>query len=158
MFLSLFSQCTAIGRTARAEGRIQTRSVGIPAGPMASFICVSRLLERGHKLGRGTGLQGESLADCFAKKVKYRFHPFILLIYSYIIHTLLQHLHSMYWSGNVSYIKIPSSNDAGSIGSRQGFRAISLRWKLSIIIFAVAVLMKRLSPPKNGRRHKKQEL
>lgn len=73
---------------------------------------------------------------------------------------VFKHLHSMYWSGNPSYLKIPAaasssdspSSDIGGAGSR-------LRWKLTIIVFGVAVMMIRLFYAKKVRhfsgKHKK---
>ena len=63
---------------------------------------------------------------------------------------IFKHLHNMYWSGNPSYIKIPSEDNFTS-GGRS--RMIPLKWKLTIIIFAVAVLILRIYSSKKERRN-----
>ncbi|KAL7548372.1 hypothetical protein ACHAWF_011660 [Thalassiosira exigua] len=63
---------------------------------------------------------------------------------------VFQHLRSMYWSGNPSYIKI-ASDDNDIVTAPRG--KIPLRWKLSAIVVVVAVLLARLSASKKGRRY-----
>ena len=65
------------------------------------------------------------------------------------------HLRAVFWSGNPSYLKIPSSGDGGGPSSR----VTPLRWALSLIVFAVVAFILRLYRAKkvrrNSGRHKK---
>ena len=66
---------------------------------------------------------------------------------------IYKHLHSMYWSGNPSHLKIDGSMaGADALGGVGGSR-IPLRWKITVIIFAVAVILWRLHTSKKVRRN-----
>lgn len=47
-------------------------------------------------------------------------------------------MRNSYWSGNPSYIRIPSS-DGNPVGGSS--RMIPLRWKLTVVVFAAVVLI-----------------
>ena len=64
---------------------------------------------------------------------------------------VFDHLHSLNWSGNPSYIKIQSNNTGSAVVGGNSSRGIGLRWKLPGIIFVVAAVLMRLSSLENGR-------
>ncbi|KAL9184762.1 hypothetical protein ACHAXT_012732 [Thalassiosira profunda] len=61
-------------------------------------------------------------------------------------------LRSMYWTGNISYLKTPSEDllDGSRVGAFH-----SLRWKVSAIVFAVVALLGHLSSKRIPRKTKK---
>jgi len=66
---------------------------------------------------------------------------------------VFDHLHSLYWSGDPSYIKIQSNDTGSAVVGGDGSRGIGLRWKMSGVVFVVAAVLMRLSSSKTGRRN-----
>ena len=68
---------------------------------------------------------------------------------------MFKHLHDMYWTGNPSYLKIPAGHDGVDVGSgsTSSSPTMSLRWKLSVIVFGALLLVLRLYGAKKARRN-----
>ena len=57
---------------------------------------------------------------------------------------VFNHLHNMYWSGNPSYIKLSSSDNNSSVLGGGGRSQTPLRWKLTLVIFMLAMLVRHM--------------